>query len=148
MTEGNNIEFVAKHYRKGKFNADKGWNRLGLAGRFRNWKRISAAAAVGVVVVSAAAFAVYENYRAESTPQQTEIISTSSASAYMVKAIDFENAPLPKVIESIENTYGVRISNIPEDAEDCNLSLHYEGNAFELVETINDILDINLKVEE
>lgn len=147
MNEDNNIEFIAKHYRKGKFNADRGWKRLGIAGRFWNWKRISAAAVVGVVVVSAAAFAVYENYFAETTSQQQEIINTVTP-AYMVKAIDFENAPLPRVIESIENTYEVRISNIPDDAEDYNLSLHYEGNAFELVETINDILDIDLKIEE
>lgn len=147
MNEGKNIEYVAKHYRKGKFNADRGWKRLGIVRQFWNWKRISAAAAVGVVVVSAAAFAVYENYFAETTPQQKVITNTASP-AYMVKAIDFESAPLPRVIESIENTYEVRISNVPEDADDFNLSLHYEGNAFELVETINDILDINLTVEE
>lgn len=147
MNEDNDIEFVAKHYQTGKFNADRGWKKLGIVGRFWNWKRISAAAAVGVVVASAAAFAVYENYFAETTPKQEEIINTA-APAYMVKAIDFENAPLPRVIESIENTYEVKISNIPDDAEDYNLSLHYEGNAFELVETINDILDINLKIEE
>lgn len=147
MNGENNIEFVAKRYRTGKFNADRGWKRLGIARRFWNWKRISAAAAVGVVVISAAAFAVYENYFVNSAPQQEEII-TSSTPAYMVKAIDFENAPLPRVIESIENTYEVRISNVPENAADFNLSLHYEGNAFELVETINDILDINLTVEE
>lgn len=147
MNEDSNIEFVAKHYRTGKFNADRGWKRLGIARRFWNWKRTSAAAAVGVVVVSAAAFAVYENYFAETTSQQQEIIDAAT-SAYPVKAIDFENAPLPRVIESIENTFGVRISNIPDDAEDYNLSLHYEGNAFELVETINEILDIKLMVEE
>lgn len=147
MNEEKSIEFVAKHYRTGKFNADRGWKRLGIVRWFWNWKRISAAAAVGVVVISAAAFAVYENYFAETTPHQ-EVITNTASPAYMVKAIDFENAPLPRVIESIENTYGVRISNIPEDAEGFNLSLHYEGNAFELVETINDILDINLTVEE
>lgn len=37
-----------------------------------------------------------------------QIINTATP-AYMVKAIDFENAPLPRVIESIENTYVVRI---------------------------------------
>lgn len=141
------IKFIAKHYRYGAFSPKRGWKRLGIAGKFWNWKRISAAAAVWAVVVSAAAFAVYESYFADTEPRHEVRINTA-APAYMVKAIDFENAPLPKVIESIENTYGVRISNIPDDAEDCNLSLHYEGNAFELVETINDILDINLKVEE
>lgn len=142
-----NLNFVANHYRKGKFNADRGWKRIGIVRRFWNGKRISAAAAVGVVVVSAAAFAVYENYFSETTPQQ-EVITNTAYPAYMVKAIDFENAPLPSVIESIENTYEVRITNIPEDAERYNLSLHYEGNAFDLIETINDILDINLMVED
>lgn len=142
-----NLNFVAKHYRTGKFNADKGWKRLGIARKFWNWKMISAAAAVGVVVVSATAFAVYENYFVDTQPQQ-EITTNTAAPAYLVKAIDYENAPLPRVIESIENTYEVRISNIPQDAERYNLSLHYEGNAFDLVETINDILDINLMVED
>lgn len=147
MIKENNIEFIAKHYRKGKFNANREWKRLGIAGKFWNLKRISAAVAVGVVVVSAAAFAVYENYFVDTAPHQ-DVIDNTVTAAYMVKAIDFENAPLTKVIESIENTYEVRITNIPEDATDFNLSLHYEGNAFELVETINDILDIDLKIEE
>lgn len=142
-----NLNFVAKHYRTGKFNADKGWKRLGIARKFWNWKMISAAAAAGVVVVSATAFAVYENYFIDTTPQQ-EITTNTAAPAYLVKAIDYENTPLPRVIESIENTYEVRISNIPQDAERYNLSLHYEGNAFDLIETINDILDINLMVED
>jgi len=37
---------------------------------------------------------------------------------------------------------------LPENAEEYRLSLHYEGNPVELVETINDILDIKMAIKE
>lgn len=66
----------------------------------------------------------------------------------VVKVIDFENTPLPVVVDKIEEVYGVEVTGLPENAEEYRLSLHYEGNPVELVETINDILDIKMAIKE
>ena len=42
----------------------------------------------------------------------------------------------------------VEVVNLPDNADNYRLSLHYEGNPMELVETINDILDINMTIKE
>lgn len=142
-----NIEFVAKHYRKGYFSVDKGWKRLGIV-KFWNWRRLSAAIAIGVVVLSAAAYMVYDNYYANPPQGIEESVSCPAAQALEVKVIDFENAPLPTVVKRIEATYSVRISNMPSNAEIYSLSLRYEGNVYDLIDTINDILELQLEVEE
>ena len=66
----------------------------------------------------------------------------------MVRAIDFENAPLPKVVERIREVYGVEVTGLPENPEEYVLSLHYEGNVNTLLESINEILDTKLKVKK
>ena len=65
-----------------------------------------------------------------------------------VRVVDFENAPLPVVVERIREVYGVEVSGLPQDADDYVLSLHYEGTPVDLVDTINDILGTEMTVEE
>lgn len=38
--------------------------------------------------------------------------------------------------------------NIPDNADSFKLTLHYEGNADDLVETINDILGTEIAIKE
>ena len=52
------------------------------------------------------------------------------------------------MVDKIEEVYGVEVTGLPENAEEYRLSLHYEGNPVELVETINDILDIKMAIKE
>ena len=54
----------------------------------------------------------------------------------------------PVVVDRIREVYGVEVVNLPDNADNYRLSLHYEGNPMELVETINDILDINMTIKE
>ena len=61
--------------------------------------------------------------------------------------IDFEYAALPEVVKQIEKVYGVEIINMPEDADSYHLTLHYEGDASDLINTINEILGTNLKIK-
>lgn len=65
-----------------------------------------------------------------------------------VRAIDFENTPLPTVISEIREVYGVELTGIPDNAVDYRLSLHYEGSAEDLIATINEILDTKMAVKE
>lgn len=66
----------------------------------------------------------------------------------VVRAIDFDNASLTDVIAKINEVYGISVTNLPANADSYRLSLHYEGNVVELVETINDILDTELTIKE
>lgn len=149
MHENKEIEFVAKRYRPGRFNTDRAWNRLGIATSFKRKRLRIAAAAAGLVFLSATAAFVYRQYSVGSSNniEMMEQMQTESP-VYAVKVIDFENTPLPMVIDRIKDVYGVDVENIPVNAGQYRLSLHYEGNAIDLVETINDILDINMTVEE
>lgn len=82
--------------------------------------------------------------QAQSTKENIEAISPIQA----VKIIDFECSSLPDVISEIKEVYGVEVVNLPENAEEYHLSLHYEGNAADLVATINDILGTQMIVKE
>ena len=61
--------------------------------------------------------------------------------------IDFENATLPAVVAKIKEVYGVEVVNLPESADEYKLSLHYEGTAADLVDTINETLGTDIKVQ-
>lgn len=137
--EEKDIKFIARHYRKGRFSVEKGWRQLNIR-PVSIWRRIRVAAAVAaVIVLSATAAVIYNHY----TPQTEQ-----SAPVEIVRVIDFENTPLPTVIAEIREVYGVEIDNIPENAAEYNLSLRYEGNAVDLVATINDILETQMTVKQ
>lgn len=137
--EEKDIKFIARHYRKGRFSVEKGWRKLNIR-PVSIWRRMRVAAAVAaVIVLSATAAVIYNHY----TPQTEQ-----SAPVEIVRVIDFENTPLPTVIAEIREVYGVEIDNVPENAAEYNLSLRYEGNAVDLVATINDILETQMTVKQ
>lgn len=149
-TDNKDIDFVASRYIRGKFSAKDGWARLELSPQTVWWKRTRVAAAIGgLIFLSAAAAVVYHQYSFHSAneielPQPAENI----APEFVVKTIDFENVALPIVVERIREVYDVEVVNIPDNADELKLSLHYEGNAIDLVDTINDILGTQMSVKE
>lgn len=150
MTE-ENIKFVAKRYKRGRFIVKDGWKRLGITPTFNwQWHKI-AAAIVGLAFLSATAAFIYNQYllpepsAVESPSAEREMPVDAEAT---INAIDFENTPLPIVVERIKEVYGVEIVSLPDNAEELALSLHYVGNATDLVGIINDILGTNMRVKE
>lgn len=141
-----NIDFVARHYRRGAFSAKAGWRRLGIRPVYSIYKKIAAAVAVTVVLSATAAF-VYHNYAVDRRNVPADVAEPVQPQ-YVVRAIDFDDAPLPVVVAEIKKVYGVEVGNMPEDAESYRLSLHYEGNAVDLVATINELLDTNMTIAE
>lgn len=111
-------------------------------------RRMRIAAAIASFAILTATAAVI--YRHVSIPASNIEIQQSIPAdpKEVVKVIDFENTPLPVVVDKIEEVYGVEVTGLPENAEEYRLSLHYEGNPVELVETINDILDIKMAIKE
>lgn len=145
--EKKDITFVVRHYRKGRFDADAGWSRLGMV-RVSFWKKYRVAAAVAAtVVLSATAAMIYHEYRIVDAPQRSIEVYAESPLAE-VKIIDFENASLPEVINKIESVYNVKVQNLPDNQDDYELSLHYEGTPADLVAVINDILGTQITVTE
>ena len=85
----------------------------------------------------------------EDVPQQTMPVKTQTINPLAeVKAIDFENAPLPDVIKKIETVYNVKVNGIPAYPEEYELSLHYEGTPTDLISVINEILGTQMTVTE
>lgn len=145
MKEEKEISFIAERYRKGKFSVEKGWNRLGIAPSYKMKRMRVAAAVASAVVLSAAAAIVWQNYHLSGIEPAVPVEEVA-APEKVVKVIDFEDASLPMVISKIKDLYGVEVVNIPENAGQYKLSLHYEGNAEDLVNTINEILETQMKI--
>lgn len=140
------IDFIARHYRKGRFDTAVAWSRLGIGAARRRRLRIAAAIA-GLVILSASAGLLIREYNTVTQTQQTQEIHVESP-MQTVRVIDFDNAPLEKVIETIESVYGVRVIGVPDAAENYSLSLHYEGTPANLIAAINEILGTSMEVVE
>lgn len=143
-------DFVARRYSRHAFSEKRAWERMEL-GKRSVWKlplaKIAAAVAA-LVVVGATAALLLQRKPEPQLPQTTQVEQTSAVapSRDAVRALDFDDAPLTEVIAEIESTYGVTVGNVPSDAETQRISLHFEGDADELIEMINDILDIQLTI--
>lgn len=139
------IDFIARHYKNGRFLPDAGWRRLGITAPSL-WKRYRVAAAVAAtVILSATAAVLYREYHVNDVQQQTIQVETVSPLAE-VRVIDFENAPLPEVVKKIESVYDVKVEDVPASPEGYVLSLHYEGTPTDLISVINDILGTEMTV--
>ncbi len=147
MDNDNNIHFVARHYRRGMFSTDAAWRRLGIATAVSLWRRYRVAAALaGAIALSAAAAIIYQQYNNVEPAKEPETLAISPMET--VRVVDFENAPLPVVVERIREVYGVEVEGLPENADDYVLSLRYEGTPVDLIDTINDILSTEITVKE
>lgn len=145
--DNKNVDFIARRYQEGCFDAIAGWRRLAVAPLSR-WKRYRVAAALAaMVVLSATAALIYRQYRSVDIPRQSVEAPVISPLAE-VKVIDFENASLAEVVQKVEEVYNVRVENLPENDNEYKLSLHYEGTPTYLIGVINDILGTQMTVTE
>lgn len=143
------IGFVAKHYKSGLFNADRALRKIKPAIR-KVWsgQRIAVASCILLVLSATAALIIRNTYYSEKPVEIENTQSPVLPLETISKVIDFDDTPLPVVIDQINLVYNVEIGNIPANAEDYRLSLHYEGNVVDLIDSINEILGINLKIEK
>jgi hypothetical protein len=148
------VEFVSKHYRKGHFSAKEGLRKVGIS-PLQLWrKRIAVAASVCVVLTaSACLYTLLSTSDRQPAPEPTIIQPTqepqqpdTTPMRDVAQRITFDDAPLSEVIIKIQETYNVTITNIP--TEEHRLTLSYEGTADELIETINDLLGTEMKIQE
>lgn len=149
MKDNKEIRFIAEHYRKGLFAVEPALRRI-RPGAVKWWSRsrIAAACVAAIILTATAAVFVHNSYFSDTAPSEQMSQQPDIPIAEIVRVIDFEDAPLPIVVEKIKEVYGVEVDNLPKNAGEYHLSLHYEGSAIDLVETINDILDTEMTIKE
>lgn len=150
MKDSDEIKFVARHYRKGRFAVDPALRRI-VPGQTSWWTKARiAAASIAVVVISATAAVVIHNMQSTDSPAtiKQETKPAMQYDKFAVRVIDFEDTPLPVVVDKINEIYGVDVVGLPDNADEYHLSLHYEGTADDLVETINEILGTDIAIIE
>ena len=150
MKEKDNIEFVARHYRADAFSRKDAWNAMGL-GKIRRLRRLKVAAAVAGIVAFTAAAAIFVRYEMRHDNVENAglpSVEESSVQQQFVTVLDFDNATLPEVLECIRTVYGQEVENVPDNADSYRLTLHYEGNAADLIYTINDILGTEMSIKK
>ena len=149
MDPNKDIKYIAKHYKKGLFAVEPALRRIRpTATKWWTRSRIAAACVGAVVLTATAAIFVHNSYFDRPTSDTETMQPTTLPASEIVRSIDFENAPLPTVVQKIREVYGVEVIDTPADASEYSLSLHYVGSATDLVETINDILDTDMKIQE
>ena len=143
------IGFIVRHYKTGLFNTKKALRKIKPSIRKAwSWQKIAAASSILFVIGASAAFLIRNNLNSETQVEIENTVSTEVPFETVSRVIDFDDTPLPIVINQINLVFDVVITNIPDNADDYRISLHYEVNAIDLIETINEILGINLEIEK
>ncbi len=142
------LQFVAHHFKEGTLLPSNGWRKFKLMHQISSFRRQIAAASIAVVVLAASASIYYLSSQDKPSASEESAnivgIETPMPSETKTAKIEFKNAPLTDVVAEIERVYGVRITNIPDDK--IMVTISYEGTASDVVETINDLFDTNLKI--
>lgn len=151
MDSDKNIDFVARHYRRDAFSASEAWKEMGIG--VSTWRRrIRIAAVIAIVLAVSATATVFIHRQLTAQDSTTQTVHTEQpavqAPESIVRTIDFDNATLPEVLDRIRQVYGLEVENIPADADSYRLTLHFEGNATDLLGMINEILGTELKIKQ
>lgn len=145
------IDFVVSHFQEDALQPEANWHRFkAIVGLRRRRMGVAAAVAAIIVVSATAGIFTYKELSATSDGTETrqEMAGADFLSADGPKLMVFEASGLSDVVETIETEYGVKIGNVPSNADEYVLTLRYEGTPEELIEAINDILGTQLTIEE
>lgn len=143
------VKFVSKFYKE---NAFKPRYSFAIAERLKRRMAIRwvAASVAGIALTAAAVIVGYNYSHKETVPEQviiTEIAAPETVpSPDAIIRLEFTDAPLADVVKGVEEAYGVKLYNIPQ--EDLHLTLSYEGNAEDFVEAVNELLGTDIKIEK
>lgn len=142
------IDFVTRHYRSDAF---KPIMRFAPTVWWRRRPAIAAAVAAGVLAASAGIYMLMPHADTQDAPPEPKVVSTVQPTAThdenQIARLEFTDTPLPEVVKSIEETYGVTIEGY-EDHRDLQVTLSYEGTATDLIETINLTLGTELSIKQ
>lgn len=147
------LGWVAKNYNASAFDRRRAWVRISIAlgqspaGLRRRRLRFAAAiAAVVVLTASAAYIALKPESRPAPVSEPQNIERSVTTEMNRSHRLDFSDTPLSQVVTKIETEYGVTVDNVPEG--DYRLTGSFEGDANEIVESINMLLGTEMEVVE
>lgn len=143
------LSFVARHYSPGKFNTHHAWQRIGIGVR-PWWQRGRSIAAAVACVALVASACIYKWMAPERThndaAEPVHVESPTTAAPDMSVRLEFADESLANVVKEIERVYGVSIGNVPDG--DIRVTLSYEGDAADLIATLNELFDLNLEIQQ
>lgn len=140
--------FVVAHFKEGAFRTKELFESRVA---FRNRRRIAirwVAASLIAVTLSAAAIITYKIRSVEPdqvTPEQCIVDKADNSKAMEIIHLEFNDAKLSDVIKAVEEAYGVKLTNVPD--EEIFLTLSYEGNAQDFIDTVNELLNTEIEIE-
>lgn len=145
------LDFVTQNYRRGAFSASRAWARMRLPGVrpwwMMQWRGVAAAVAVVALAATACIYTWVVPGTADDVQPEPPVMQVAApVSENRIERIEFSDEPLSVVVAEIERVYGVNVVNEPETG-DYRVTLSYEGNAAELIETINELFGLNLEVQ-
>lgn len=147
------LDWVAKSYLASAFDRRRAWVRISMAlgqtsaGLRRRRLRYAAAIAAAVVLTASAAYIALKPESRPAPVQEPQNIEQSAPTEmYRTHRLDFSDTPLSQVVAKIETEYGVTVDNVPEG--DYRLTGSFEGDAGEIVESINMLLGTEMEVVE
>lgn len=142
-----NIKFVATYWRPNAFSVKKGLVAIGIKKNINVWRRVAVITiVVSILSASAAIYFALQKSQQNQSLQQIEKTIERKHPLEKSKRIEFYDTPLSVVVPKIEEIYNIKIENLPD--EEYRLSLSYEGNASDLVNTINELLGIELIISK
>ena len=133
--------FVVAHFKEGAFRTKELFESKVA---FRNRRKIAirwVAASLIAVTLSATAIITYKIRSVE-----PEIVTTEQCVVDKeIIRLEFNDAKLSDVIKAVEEAYGVKLTNVPD--EEIFLTLSYEGNAQDFIDTVNELLNTEIEIE-
>lgn len=142
------IDFIARHYRKGLFAIEPALYRIkGVRKKIFTLPKIVAISSFIIAIGATAAILIRNSYNHKERETEAPVIEKKSPMS-VSHVLDFNDVPLTTVVQHIKLIYGVEVDNLPKNADELFVTLHYEGMALDLVETLNEILETNMKIRE
>lgn len=140
--------FVVAHFKEGAFRTKELFESKVA---FRNRRKIAirwVAASLIAVTLSATAIITYKIRSVvpdEVTTEQCIVDKADNSKAIEIIRLEFNDAKLSDVIKAVEEAYGVKLTNVPD--EEIYLTLSYEGNAQDFIDTVNELLNTEIEIE-
>ncbi|RXE66545.1 hypothetical protein ED328_12995 [Muribaculaceae bacterium Isolate-001 (NCI)] len=108
------------------------------------------AASVAAIALTATAVVVSYQLRTDNNANEPAVVSLPGGAEVdrsdEIIRLEFKDAPLSEVVDGVEDAYGVTLANVPEG--DLRLTLSYEGNAKDFIETVNELLGTDIRIEK
>lgn len=147
------LDWVAKNFLASAFDIRRAWECISMAvgqppaGLRRRRLRYAAAIAATIVLTASAAYiALKPESQPAAVPEPQTIERSATPEIDRPHRLDFSDTPLSQVVAKIETEYGVTVDNVPEG--DYRLTGSFEGDAGEIVESINMLLGTEMEVVE